>query len=60
LQTEQCRAIAAAVFEQGGSVAFVPLNNSNRFSALQSGQVDVLAALATFTMQRDVFEVGSP
>ena len=39
-----CRAIAAAIFNDPTKVKFVPLIAANRFTALQSGEVDVLVA----------------
>jgi len=48
-----CRAIAAAIFNDPGKVKFVPLIAANRFTALQSGEVDVLARNTTWTMSRD-------
>jgi general L-amino acid transport system substrate-binding protein len=49
-----CRAIAAAIFNDPTKVKFVPLTAANRFTALQSGEVDVLARNTTWTMSRDV------
>jgi general L-amino acid transport system substrate-binding protein len=48
-----CRAIAAAIFNDPPKVKFVPLTAANRFTALQSGEVDVLARNTTWTMSRD-------
>jgi general L-amino acid transport system substrate-binding protein len=56
---ELCRAIAAAVFEQGTQddhVIYSDLPTSQRFQVLADGRVDVLARLTTWTMQRDVQE----
>ncbi len=49
-----CRAVAAAIFNDQTKVKFVPLTAANRFTALQSGEVDVLARNTTWTMSRDV------
>jgi general L-amino acid transport system substrate-binding protein len=49
-----CRAIAAAIFDDPSKVKFVPLTADNRFTALQSGEVDVLSRNTTWTMSRDV------
>lgn len=49
-----CRAIAAAIFNDQSKVKFVPLTADNRFTALQSGEVDVLSRNTTWTMSRDV------
>jgi general L-amino acid transport system substrate-binding protein len=48
-----CRAIAAAIFNDPTKVKFVPLTAANRITALQSGEVDVLARNTTWTMSRD-------
>jgi general L-amino acid transport system substrate-binding protein len=48
-----CRAIAAAIFNDPTKVKFVPLTAANRFTALQSGEVDVLARNTTWTLSRD-------
>src|SRR5665647_488358 len=43
LDVDLCRAVAAAVFGDDKKVKFVPLSAKDRFTALQSGEVDVLA-----------------
>src|ERR1700746_1203189 len=48
-----CRAIAAAIFNDPKKVKFVPLTTANRFTALQSGEIDVLARHTTWTLSRD-------
>jgi len=48
-----CRAVAAAVLNDGEKVKYVPLNAQQRFTALQSGEVDVLSRNTTFTLTRD-------
>ena len=53
LDVEFCRAIAAAIFDDPAKVRFVPLSSKDRFTALQSGEVDVLARNSTMTMSRD-------
>ncbi len=53
LDVEFCRAIAAAIFNDATKVKFVPLSASNRFTALQSSQIDVLARNSTWTSSRD-------
>ena len=50
---DYCRAIAAAVFADASKVTFVPLSAKDRFSALQSGEVDVLVRDTTWTSLRD-------
>ncbi|MGQ4877795.1 amino acid ABC transporter substrate-binding protein [Billgrantia sp. LNSP4103-1] len=53
LDTDVCRAIAAAVLGDAGKVHFVPLDSVERFTALQSGEVDVLSRTTTWTSSRD-------
>jgi general L-amino acid transport system substrate-binding protein len=53
LDVEFCRAIAAAIFNDATKVKFVPLSSSNRFTALQSSAIDVLARNSTWTSSRD-------
>ncbi len=48
-----CRAIAAAVFNDPTKVKFVPLTAKDRFTALQSGEIDVLSRNTTWTLSRD-------
>jgi general L-amino acid transport system substrate-binding protein len=48
-----CRAISAAIFNDPTKIRFVPLAAKDRFTALQSGEVDVLARNTTWTMSRD-------
>jgi general L-amino acid transport system substrate-binding protein len=48
-----CRAIAAAMFNDATKVKFVPLSSQARFTALQSGEVDILSRNTTWTMGRD-------
>ncbi len=50
---DYCRAIAAAIFNDPTKVRFTPLTAKDRFTALQSGEVDVLARNSTATMSRD-------
>lgn len=50
---DYCRAIAAAIFDDPNKVKFVPLSAKDRFTALQSGEVDVLARNTTWTSSRD-------
>jgi general L-amino acid transport system substrate-binding protein len=53
LDVDFCRAIAAAVLNDAEKVKFVPLSTKDRFTALQSGEVDVLARNTTWTSSRD-------
>src|SRR6516162_6585956 len=50
---DYCRAIAAAIFNDATKVKFVPLTAKDRFTALQSGDVDVLIRNTTWTSSRD-------
>ena len=50
---DYCRAVAAAVFGDPTKVKFSPLNAKERFTALQSGEIDMLARNTTWTMSRD-------
>jgi general L-amino acid transport system substrate-binding protein len=53
LDVDVCRAIAAAIFNDANKVKFVPLSAKDRFTALQSGEVDVLLRNTTWTSSRD-------
>ncbi len=53
LDVDYCRAIAAAIFNDPSKVKFVPLTAKDRFTALQSGDVDVLVRNTTWTSSRD-------
>jgi general L-amino acid transport system substrate-binding protein len=53
LDVDFCRAIAAAIFDDPTKVRFIPLAAKDRFTALQSGEVDVLSRNSTMTMSRD-------
>ena len=48
-----CRAVAAAIFNDASKVKFSPLNAKDRFEALKSGEIDVLARNSTWTSSRD-------
>jgi len=48
-----CRAVAAAIFGDGGAVEFTPTNATERFTALQSGEIDMLSRNTTWTLSRD-------
>ena len=53
LDVDVCRAIAAAIFNDATKVKFVPLSAKDRFTALQSGEIDVLSRNTTWTLSRD-------
>jgi general L-amino acid transport system substrate-binding protein len=53
LDVDLCRAIAAAIFNDANKVKFVPLTAKDRFTALQTGDVDVLVRNTTWSLLRD-------
>jgi len=53
LDVDVCRAIAAATLGDAEKVKYVPLNAQQRFTALQSGEVDILSRNTTFSLTRD-------
>ncbi len=53
LDVDVCRAIAAAMLGDGSKVKWVPLNAQQRFTALQSGEIDILSRNTTWTLTRD-------
>ena len=53
IDVDVCRALAASVLSDPEKVKYVPLNAQQRFTALQSGEVDVLPRNTTFTLTRD-------
>jgi general L-amino acid transport system substrate-binding protein len=53
IDVDVCKAVAAALFGDANKVKFVPLSAQQRFTALQSGEVDVLSRNTTYTQQRD-------
>ena len=53
LDVDFCRAVAAAVFNDADAVKFTPLSAKVRFTALTSGEIDVLSRNTTWTMSRD-------
>lgn len=53
LDVDTCRAVATAVLGDAQKVKFVPLSSPQRFAALQSGEIDVLARNTTWTLTRD-------
>lgn len=48
-----CRAVAAAIFGDGDAVQYTPTNATERFTALQSGEIDMLSRNTTWTLSRD-------
>jgi general L-amino acid transport system substrate-binding protein len=53
LDVDICRGIAAAIFNDSTKVKFVPLSAKDRFTALQSGEIDLLSRNTTWTLSRD-------
>ena len=53
IDVDICRAIAAAIFDDPAKIKFVPLSAKDRFTALQSGEIDVLSRNTTWTLSRD-------
>lgn len=53
IDVDLCRAVAAAVFGDAAAVKFTPLSAKERFTALSSGEVDMLSRNTTWTMTRD-------
>lgn len=53
IDADGCRAVAAAVLGDATKVKFVPTTTQNRFTALQSGEVDLLVRETTWTMGRE-------
>jgi general L-amino acid transport system substrate-binding protein len=53
IDVDVCRAVAAAVFGDAKKVKYTPLTAKERFTALQSGEVDVLSRNTTWTSTRD-------
>jgi general L-amino acid transport system substrate-binding protein len=50
---DYCRAVASAIFGDPSKVKYTPTNAKERFTALQSGEVDLLARNTTWTISRD-------
>src|SRR3984957_9161977 len=57
LDVDVCRAVAAAVLGDAQKTKFVPATAQQRFTLLQSGEVDILTRNTTWTLQRDT-ELG--
>ncbi|HET6469143.1 MAG TPA: amino acid ABC transporter substrate-binding protein [Geminicoccaceae bacterium] len=53
IDVDLCRAVAAAVFGNADQVRYTPLTATERFTALQSGEIDVLSRNTTWTATRD-------
>ena len=53
LDVDVCKAVAATLLGDANKVKWTPLNASQRFAALQSGEIDVLSRNTTWTLTRD-------
>ena len=53
IDVDACRAVAAAMFGDASKVKYTPLNAKERFTALQSGEIDMLPRNTTWTYTRD-------
>jgi general L-amino acid transport system substrate-binding protein len=53
LDVDLCRGLAAAILNDASKIKFVPLSAKDRFTALQSGEIDVLSRNTTWTLSRD-------
>jgi general L-amino acid transport system substrate-binding protein len=53
LDVDMCKAVASAVFGDASKVKYVPLTAKERFTALQSGEIDMLSRSTTWTLTRD-------
>ncbi len=53
MDVDVCRGIAAATLGDASKVKYIPLNAKERFTALQSGEIDVLSRVTTWTLTRD-------
>ncbi|MCW9034211.1 MAG: amino acid ABC transporter substrate-binding protein [Rhodospirillales bacterium] len=53
IDVDVCRAVAAAVFGDASKVKYTPLTAQQRFTALQSGEIDILSRNTTWTLSRD-------
>ncbi|WP_062264846.1 amino acid ABC transporter substrate-binding protein [Endozoicomonas arenosclerae] len=53
MDVDVCRGVAAAVLGDAGKVKYIPLTAKERFTALQSGEIDMLSRNTTWTLTRD-------
>jgi general L-amino acid transport system substrate-binding protein len=53
LSVDVCRAVAATIFGDADKVKYVPLTSQQRFTAVQSGEVDMVMSNPTYTLTRD-------
>ena len=60
LDVDVCRAVAATIFGDAEKVKYVPLSSQQRFTALQSGEVDLLARTTTWTLTLSLIHISEP
>ncbi len=53
MDVDVCRALAAAVLDDASKVVYVPTSGKTRFTALQTGEIDILSRVTTWTLSRD-------
>jgi general L-amino acid transport system substrate-binding protein len=53
LDVDACKAVAAVVLGDANKIRYVPLNTQQRFTALQTGEIDILSRNTTWTLSRD-------
>ena len=53
IDVDSCRGVASAVFGDAGKAKFMPLSAKERFTVLQSGEIDMLPRNTTWTLNRD-------
>jgi general L-amino acid transport system substrate-binding protein len=53
MDVDVCRGVAAATLGDASKVKYIPLNAKERFTALQSGEIDMLSRVTTWTLTRD-------
>lgn len=53
IDVDMCRGVAAAIFGDADKVKYTPLTAKERFTALQSGEIDMLSRNTTWTLTRD-------
>lgn len=53
IDVDMCKAVASAVFGDASKIKYVPLTAKERFTALQSGEIDMLSRSTTWTLTRD-------
>jgi general L-amino acid transport system substrate-binding protein len=59
IDVEYCRAVAAAIFGDPNKVEFRPVTATERFPALQSGEIDILSRNTTWSLARDTELAGN-